>query len=294
MDKIIRVTAGNGSVRGFFANTKNTVNDAHKTHMTTPVVTAGLGRLLTAGLMIGQTLKNDKDLVTLIVKGDGPMKGLVATSSNKGHVKGYPYNNNVDIPLKSSGKLDVGTAVGFGTLTIIEDRGLKEPYNGSIPLVSGEIADDLTYYYAKSEQIPTSVALGVLVDTDYSVKAAGGFIIQLLPDAPEEVIDTIEKSLQQLPPLTSLLDEGKSIYEIAEIVLGELGVKVVDEIEVQYKCDCNIDRVEKALISVGLEELQNILKEDKQTELNCHFCNKKYNFDELYLTNLINNLKGDK
>ncbi len=291
MDKIIRVTAGNGSVRAFFADTKNTVNDAHKTHMTTPVVTAGLGRLLTASLMIGQTLKNDKDLITLMVKGDGPMRGLVATSSNKGTVKGYPYNNNVDIPLKPSGKLDVGTAVGHGTLTIIQDTGLKEPYNGSIPLISGEIADDLTYYYAKSEQIPTSVALGVLVDTDYSVKQAGGFIIQLLPNTEDEVINTIEKSLQQLPPLTSLLDKGKTIYEIAEIVLGDLGINVVDEIDVSYKCDCSVDRVEKALISVGLEELETILKEDKQTELNCHFCNKKYNFDEKHLTNLINNLK---
>ncbi len=291
MDKIIRVTAGEGSVRAFFADTKNTVNEAHKTHMTTPVVTAGLGRLLTATLMIGQTLKNDNDLVTLMVKGDGPMKGLIATSSNKGNVKGYAYNNNVNIPLKPSGKLDVGTAVGHGTLTIIQDTGLKEPYHGSIPLISGEIADDLTYYYAKSEQVPTSVALGVLVDTDYSVKQAGGFIIQLLPNTPEDVIDTIEKSLQQLPPLTTLLDEGKTIYEIAEIVLGDLGINVVDEIEVAYKCDCNIDRVEKALISVGLKDLETILEEDKQTELSCHFCNKKYNFDEQYLTKLINDLK---
>ncbi len=291
MDKIIRVTAGNGSVRAFFADTRNTVNEAQKIHSTTPVVTAGLGRLLTAGLIMGQTLKNDKDLVTLMVQGDGPMKGLIVTSNNKGFVKGYPYNNNVDIPLKPSGNLDVGTAIGFGTLNIIQDIGLKEPYNGSIPLVSGEIADDLTYYFAKSEQIPTSVALSVLVDTDYSVKQSGGFMIQLLPNTEEDVIDSIEKSLQNLAPLSSLLDEGKSVYEIAEIVLGDLGVKVIDEIEVGFKCDCTMERVEKALISVGLNDLETILEEDKQAELNCHFCNKKYTFDEEYLTNLINTLK---
>ncbi len=292
MDKLIRVTCANGSVRAFFAYTKNTVNKAHKIHQTTPVVTAGLGRLLTAGLIIGQTLKNDKDLVTLMIKGDGPMKGLIATSNNKGLVKGYPYNNYVDIPLKPNGKLDVGTAIGSGTLTIIQDIGLKEPYNGSIPLISGEIADDLTYYFAKSEQIPTSIALGVLVDVDYSVKESGGFMIQLLPGAEDEVIDIIEKSLQELPPVTTLLNEGKSVYDLAEIVLGDLGVNVVDEIEVDFKCECTIDRVEKALISVGIKDLETILKEDKQAELSCHFCNKKYTFDENHLIKLVNNLKN--
>ncbi len=291
MDRLIRVTAGEGSVRAFFVDSKETINMAHQLHMTTPVVTAGLGRLLTAGLIMGQTLKGDKDVLTLIVNGDGPMKGLVTTVSNDGFVKGYPYNNNVDIPLKPSGKLDVGTAIGFGTLSIIKDIGLREPYNGQIPLVSGEIADDLTYYFAKSEQIPTSVALGVLVDRDYTAKQAGGFMIQLLPDAKEEVIDIIEKNLQQLPPLTSLLDEGKSLEEICNIVLDGLNPRILDEVKVGFKCDCTVERVEKALISIGIEELTNILEEDKKIELNCHFCNKKYNFDEQYLMDLIENLK---
>lgn len=294
MDKLIRVSAGLenelGSVRAFFVDSREMVDFAQKIHNTTPVVTAGLGRLLSAGLILGQTLKNEKDLVTLIIKGDGPMSGLVVTADNSGYVKGYPYNNNVDIPLKPNGKLDVGGAIGLGTLNIIQDIGLKEPYSGSIPLISGEIADDLTYYFAKSEQIPTSIALGVLVDVDYSVKQAGGFMIQLLPNTEEEVIDIIEKNLQQLPPLTTMFDEGKNIYEIAEIVLNGLNVKVVEEKEVGFRCDCTKERVEKALISIGLEELKHILEEDKGAELNCHFCNKKYDFDEKHLESLIESL----
>lgn len=286
-DYIIRVTAGNGSVMGFFATTTNTANEMQTRHNTSPVVSAGLGRLITATTMIGQTLKDDNHLVTVSLKGDGPMQGIIATGDKNGNVKGYPFVNDVDIPLKPSGKLDVGGAIGFGNLSLIKDIGLKDAYTGNIPLISGEVADDLTYYFAKSEQIPTSVALGVLVDTDYSIKQSGGFIIQLLPNTPDEVIDVIELKLQHLPPITTLMEEGKTPEDIAEIVLGELGVKVNERTEVQFKCDCSEERVEKALISIGKEEIQDILNTDKQAELNCHFCNTSYTFDEQHLKDLL-------
>lgn len=287
MDKIIKVTAGNGSIRGFFINSKNVVNTAFENHKTAPVITAGLGRLLTAGLLIGQTLKNDTDQVTLSIKGDGPAKGLVAIANSKGDVKGYPLVNIIDIPLKENGKLDVGSALGYGTINIIKDIGLKSDYTGQTPLISGEIADDLTYYYAKSEQVPTSIALGVLVDKDYKVKEAGGFFIQLMPEADEEVVLELEKKLMDLPPVTELLDSGKTIEEIAKLVLGDLEIKIKEEIKVQFKCGCSRERVERALITVSKDELKLMIEEDKKAELTCHFCNKKYLFTEQYLIDLM-------
>lgn len=288
MDRIIRVTAGNGAIRGFFAETTEIANTAQKAHNTTPVVTAGLSRLLTATVMMGQNLKNDKDLITLTIKGDGPVKGLVCTGNNKGEVKGYPYQSFVDIPLKENGKLDVRTSLGEGYLNIIQDTGLKEPFTGTTPLVSGEIAEDLTYYYAKSEQIPTSVALGCLVDVDLSVKQAGGFIVQLLPFADDEVIDELEKNIMNLKPITTMLDSGMSLEDIANAVFGELGFNVTDEIkDISFKCDCSHEKVEKALITIGKEEINKILEEDKRAELNCHFCNTSYQFEESDLKDIL-------
>ncbi len=288
MDRLIRVTAGNGAVRGFFCDTKGIANFAQKAHNTTPVVTAGLSRLLTATVMMGQNLKNDKDLITLSIRGDGPVKSLVCTGNNKGEVKGYPANSYVDIPTKPNGKLDVSGSIGEGYLNIIQDIGLKDPYTGMIPLVSGEIAEDITYYYAKSEQIPTSVALGCLVDVDYTVKQAGGFIVQLLPFASDEVIDELEANLGKLKSMTQMLDSGMSLEDICGAVFGNLGFTVTDEIkDLSFKCDCSFERVEKALITIGRKEIEEILEDDKKAEMHCHFCNTSYNFDEDRLRDIL-------
>ncbi len=288
MDRIIRVTAGNGAVRGFFAETTSIANFAQKAHNTTPVVTAGLSRLLTATVMMGQSLKGEKDLITLTLKGDGPVKGLVCTANNRGEVKGYPYNSIVDIPTKPNGKLDVSGSIGEGYLNIVQDMGLKDPYTGTIPLVSGEIAEDLTYYYAKSEQIPTSVALGCLVDTDFTVKQAGGFIVQLLPFANDEVIDKLEANLMNLKSMTQMLNSGMSLEDICDAVFGDLGFQVNEEIlNIEFKCDCSFERVEKALITIGKQEIESILDNEKKAELNCHFCNTSYNFDEGRLREIL-------
>ncbi|MBE6012717.1 MAG: Hsp33 family molecular chaperone HslO [Lachnospiraceae bacterium] len=286
-DYIIRMSAGNGSVRAFFAYTKNTVGQAQRLHSLSPVATAALGRLLTGAAIMGAMLKNDQDILTITAKGDGPLKGIVVTADNKVNVKGYVYEPIVDLPLKPSGKLDVGGAIGQGVLTVIKDMGLKEPMSGQVPLVSGEIADDLTYYFAKSEQIPSSVALGVLVDTDYSCKEAGGFIIQLMPDTPEEVISVIEKKLPYLEPVTTLLDKGNSPEDIMKMILGDLDIIFYEKTPVNFKCDCDRTRVEKALISVGKEELKDMLENDKNANLRCHFCNKEYDFTENDLKELL-------
>ncbi len=286
-DYIIRMSAGNGSVRAFFAYTKNTVGQAQRLHSLSPVATAALGRLLTGAAIMGAMLKNDQDILTITAKGDGPLKGIVVTADNKVNVKGYVYEPIVDLPLKPSGKLDVGGAIGQGVLTVIKDMGLKEPMSGQVPLVSGEIADDLTYYFAKSEQIPSSVALGVLVDTDYSCKEAGGFIIQLMPDTPEEVISAIEKKLPYLEPVTTLLDKGNSPEDIMKMILEDLDIIFYEKTPVNFKCDCDRTRVEKALISVGKEELKDMLENDKNANLRCHFCNKEYDFTENDLKELL-------
>lgn len=286
-DYILRATAADGLIRAFAATTKNTVQTARTLHNTTPVASAALGRLLTAGAMMGTMLKGEKDLVTLQIKGDGPIEGLLVTADSKGRVKGYPFNPNVDIPPKSPVKLDVGGAVGKGYLTVIKDLGLKEPYVGKTELVSGEIAEDLTYYYAKSEQIPTAIALGVLVDTDTSIKAAGGFIIQLMPGATLEVATMLEERITHLKYITELLDRGETPETILDAVLGDMNLEIIDKMPTEFYCDCSRERVEKALISIGEKDLRTILEEDKKAEISCHFCNKVYNFDEADLKKLL-------
>ena len=277
-DYILRATAADGLIRAFAARSL---------HNTTPVASAALGRLLTAGAMMGTMLKGEKDLVTLQIKGDGPIEGLLVTADSKGRVKGYPFNPNVDIPPKSPVKLDVGGAVGKGYLTVIKDLGLKEPYVGKTELVSGEIAEDLTYYYAKSEQIPTAIALGVLVDTDTSIKAAGGFIIQLMPGATLEVATMLEERITHLKYITELLDRGETPETILDAVLGDMDLEIIDKMPTEFYCDCSRERVEKALISIGEKDLKTILEEDKKAEISCHFCNKVYNFDEADLKKLL-------
>ena len=288
MDYILRATAGDGSVRVFIANTKETVQQAFLHHKTSPVMSAALGRALTAVSIMGIMLKSDDDLVTIKINGNGLGKGLVVTGDNKGRVKGYPLNPVVDIPLKPNGKLDVQNALGEGSLTVIKDMGLKEPYVGQIPLVSGEIAEDLTYYFAKSEQTPSAVSLGVLVDRDYSIKQAGGFIIQVMPDADEDIINSLENKLATIKPFTTLLEEGNTIEDILNILLGDFGVNILDKIPVKFYCNCSKERVEKALISIGKHELETIIKEDKKATLHCHFCNKDYDFNEDDLKTLLN------
>ena len=290
-DYIVRATAGNGSIRAFAATTGKLVQHAREVHHTSPVASAALGRLLTAAAMMGSMLKGDKDLITLQIRGLGPLKGAVVTSDSKSRVKGYVFNPNVDIPSKYPGKLDVSGAIGEGYMSVIKDIGLKEPYAGRIQLVSGEIAEDLTYYYAQSEQTPSAVGLGVLVDTDTSIRCAGGFIIQLLPDASEEVISKLEESLNRIPYFTDLLDMGKTPEEILGMILEGLDMKILDTIPTEFYCNCTKERVEKALINIGKDELEKIVTEDKKANLHCHFCGKEYDFTEKELAELLESAK---
>ena len=286
-DYIIRATAANDSIRAFAATTRETVQKARELHNTTPVASAALGRLLTAGAMMGIMLKGEKDLVTIQIKGDGPLEGEIVTADSKGRVKGYVFNPNVDIPPKSPTKLDVGGAVGKGFLTVIKDLGLKEPYVGKTELVSGEIAEDLTYYYAKSEQVASAISLGVLVDTDTNIKQAGGFIIQVMPGITEEILSRLESRINVVPYITELLSMGDTPESILNLILGDMDLQIIDKVPTEYYCGCSRERVEKALLAIGKDDLKKILEEDKKAELSCHFCNKVYNFDENDLKRLL-------
>lgn len=290
-DYILRATAANDSIRAFAATTKDTVQKARELHDTMPVASAALGRLLTAGAMMGVMLKNEDDLVTLQIKGDGPLEGELVTADCKGRVKGYVFNPHVDIPPKSPEKLDVGGAVGKGFLTVIKDLGLKEPYVGKTELISGEIAEDIAYYYATSEQVASAVALGVLVDKDTSIKEAGGFIIQLMPGVSEEIISKLEFRINTIPYITELLSMGDTPESILNLILGDMDLKIIDKIPTEYFCGCSRERVEKALLAIGEKDLQQLLEEDKKAELSCHFCNKVYNFDENDLKRLLDEAK---
>ena len=289
-DYILRATAGNGSVRIFAANTKNLVSEAAKLQKTTPVATAALGRTLTAAAMMGATLKNDTDILTIDIRGAGPLGGVVAVADNKSRVKGYVLNPDATVPNKAEGKLDVGAAVGLGVLTVTKDMGLKEPVSGQVELVSGEIAEDITYYFAVSEQTPSSVALGVLVDVDHSVKQAGGYIIQLMPDAKEEMIAHLESYLPTLPTVTQLLDSGKSIEDILQMIFEDFDLQILETIHPEYYCNCSREKTERALISLGKDELLKILEEDKGANLHCNFCNTNYAFDEKDIREIVDSL----
>lgn len=277
-DYLIRATAAQGQLRAFAATTRELVETAKNAHNTSPVATAALGRLLTAALMMGADLKNEKDLLTIRMEGDGPIGGLLATADAAGHVKGYAFHPEVMLPPNAQGKLDVGGALGVGVLSVIKDIGLKEPYVGQTILVSGEIAEDLTYYYATSEQVPSSVALGVLMNRDNTVRQAGGFLIQLLPGASDEVIDKLEQRLGEISSITSLLDAGKTPEEILQDLLGDFDLEILEKKQVSFQCDCHKERVEKAIISIGKKEIQEMIDEGKEIEVCCQFCNKKYTF----------------
>lgn len=282
-DYLVRAIAANGQVRAFAAYTKNTVETARQAHNTSPVVTAGLGRLLTAGAMMGSMMKGDRDVLTIKAEGSGPVGHYLVTADSKGNVKGYAANPNVILPANSAGKLDVGGSLGVGLLTVIKDLGLKEPYTGTCELVSGEIAEDLTYYFASSEQTPSSVGLGVLMTKDNTVNVAGGFIIQLMPDATEETISIIEEKISTIKSVTSMLENGLDPEGIINLILGGLDPEILDKMPVRFYCNCSKERVSKALIAIGRKELDNIIEENEPIEVKCHFCNKAYNFtvDEL-------------
>lgn len=282
-DKIIRATAADAMIRAFVADTRELVNTAYEKHHTSPVVTAALGRLLTAGAIMGITQKSESDLLTIKIDGSGPIGHIMVTADYQGRVKGYSAENIVDIPLKPNGKLDVSGALGVGVLTVIKDMGLKEPYVGTTELVSGEIAEDLTYYYMVSEQVPSSIGLGVLVDTDYSVKYAGGFMIQLMPFATDEVIDKLEANLSKVTSVTNLLGEGKSLEDILGILLEGLDPEVVDEVEPSFYCSCSKERVSRSLASLGKDELNSMIEDAQPINVHCDFCNSDYEFtpDEL-------------
>ena len=290
-DYIVRATAGDGSIRAFAATTRELVQKAREIHHTSPVASAALGRLLTAAAMMGSMLKGDKDLVTLQIRGDGPLQGIVVSGDCCGRVKGYVFNPNVELPDKYPGKLDVGGAIGAGYLDVIKDIGMREPYAGRIELVTGEIAEDLTYYFAQSEQTPSAVGLGVLVETDTSVRRAGGFMIQLLPGADEGMVSRLEEKLRHVPYVTDLLDAGKTPEEILELLLGDMGLRILDRLPASFSCNCDRQRVEKALISIGREELEKIIEEDGKANLHCHFCAKEYDFTKSDLLCLLEEAK---
>lgn len=278
-DYMIRGTAANGQVRAFAAFTKETVEKARTSHDTSPVVTAALGRLLTAAAMMGSMMKSEKDVVTLKVEGSGPIKSIMVTADSTGRVKGYPMISRIPLMVNDKGKLDVAGGIGVGLLTVIKDIGLKEPYSGTCELVTSEIAEDITYYFASSEQTPSSVGLGVLVSEDESVAQAGGFIIQIMPDATEETILAIEENLKKVTSVTALLEEGMSPENILEKLLGNLNLEILDRMKVGFECDCSRDKVESALVLLNKEDIEAIIEDGEPIEVKCHFCNTSYNFD---------------
>ncbi|WP_294405958.1 Hsp33 family molecular chaperone HslO [uncultured Clostridium sp.] len=278
-DKIVKATAKNGMVRIIAGITTNLVNEGTKIHDTTPVVSAAFGRMLTAGALIGSTLKSSKEVTTLKINGGGEINGITVTAHNDCTVKGVVGNPYVDRPLNEKGKLDVGGAIGTnGMLYVIKDLGLKDPYVGQVKIQTGEIAEDFAYYFTVSEQTPSAVSLGVLVDKDLSIKAAGGFIVQMLPGADELLADVITYRLEEIPPITTLISEGKTIEEILEFIFDGMDLRILEDMKPEYKCDCSRERVEKALISIGKDDLQELYDDGKTEEIVCNFCNKKYEF----------------
>ena len=277
-DYIIRATAANDQIRAFAAVTTEMVETAREHHNTSPVATAALGRLLTAGAMMGSMMKGEKDVLTLQIKAGGPLQGITVTADSQGNVKGYVGNPDVCIPANSKGKLDVAGAVGPGFLTVIKDMGLKEPYSGQVMLQTCEIAEDLTYYFATSEQVPSAVGLGVLMNKNNTVRQAGGCIVQLMPFAEEEVISRLEQNVQKINSVTNLLEEGHTPESLLEKVLEGFEMQINEKMDTRFHCNCSKERVAKALISIGRKELNEMIQEGKPIEMNCHFCNTNYNF----------------
>ncbi|KZL93654.1 Hsp33 family molecular chaperone HslO [Clostridium magnum] len=294
-DKLVRATASNGDIRIIAAITTELVNEGVKLHNCAPTAAAVLGRMLTAGSLMGATLKSEKDALTLQMSGGGEARGVVVTSYADASVKGYIGNPSVDLPANSKGKLDVGGAIGKnGNLVIIRDMGLREPYVGQVPIYTGEIGDDLAYYFTVSEQTPSAVGLGVLVDTDLSVKAAGGFIIQMMPGANELAADLVTYRLQEIPSVTEMITKGMTIEEILNYIFEGMDLKIHDSMIPAYKCDCSREKVERAFISIGQKDLEELYNEGKEEELKCHFCNKAYKFTHEQIGEIIKSVTADK
>lgn len=286
-DYIVRATAAHGQIRAFAVTSRDTVEKARAAHNTSPVVTVALGRLLSAASMMGIMMKGDDDLLTIKIESNGPVEGLTVTADSKGRVKGYAFNPNVIIPNNSKGQLDVASALGLGVMSVIKDIGFKEPYVGQTILVTSEIADDITYYFATSEQVPSSVGLGVLMNKDNTVEQAGGFIIQLMPDASEDIIDKLEKRIGEIKSVTEMLENGMTPENILEHILGDMDLDVLETIPTEFYCNCSKDRVEKAIISIGKKDIQEMIDDGKEIEVNCHFCNTKYTFSVEELKDIL-------
>jgi molecular chaperone Hsp33 len=286
-DYIVRATAADHQLRAFAVTSKDIVEKAREIHNTSPVATAAIGRLLTAASMMGSMMKGEKDVLTLQIECGGPIGGITVTADSNADVKGYVNNPNVILPPNAQGKLDVSGALGPGFLNVIKDIGLREPYNGQTYLVSGEIAEDLTYYFATSEQVPSSVGLGVLMDKDNHVRQAGGFIIQVMPDTDDEVIDKLEARLGEVHSVTEMLDKGMTPEDILNYVLEGMDVEILETVPTQYKCDCSFERVSKVIASLGKKELQEMIDDGKPVEVNCQFCGSHYKFDTEQLKEFI-------
>lgn len=277
-DYIVRVTAADSQIRAFAITSKEMVEEARRDHGTSPVITAALGRLLSGAAMMGTMMKGEKDLLTVQIQCSGPAKGLTVTANSKGEVKGFPMAADVELPPNAQGKLDVGGALGIGVMSVIKDMGLKEPYVGQIALQTGEIAEDLTYYFATSEQIPSAVGLGVLVDKDLSVRQAGGFIIQLMPFTSDEVVEKLEKKITEIASVTEMLEDGKTPEMILEEILGEFGVEITDKMDAAFRCDCSKKKVSRAIATLSKKDLDDIIGDGESIEVKCQFCNKAYEF----------------
>ncbi|MBP1743374.1 MAG: hslO [Firmicutes bacterium] len=292
MDKLIKATAMNGDVRIIAAQTTELVNKAVKIHGCAAGAAVAFGRMLTAGSIVGSMLKAEQDKLTLQIDGGGPIKGISVTSYADAHVKGYVGNPAADLPLNDKGKVDVGGLVGReGSLMVIRDMGMREPYVGQSPIVTGEIGDDIAYYYTVSEQTPSAVGLGVLIDTDYSIKAAGGFLIQMMPDANEMAADIVTYRLEELNSITDMMSKGMSIEEIIRHIFEDMQLNILESMTPEYRCDCSREVVEQALISIGEQELRKLYEEGKTEELKCHYCNEKYLFAKEDFERILEEIK---
>jgi len=297
-DNILVALTSDGALRVYVAVTTELVSKAQKIHNSYPIATAALGRALTGAAIMGAMEKNENASITLQFKGDGPLGTIITVSNAKAEVRGYAANSGVELPLKPNGKLDVGGAVGKnGFLNVVRDSGVGEPYVGQVPLATGEIAEDLTLYYATSEQTPTAIALGVLVDVDFSAKAAGGYVIQLMPGRGENddlILNKIEDKIKTIPPISSMIANGLSDRDIMAEIMGDLDYNILDEVAPKYKCNCSESRVERALISIGAKELQEIIDDGNETEINCNFCDKKYVFSVEDIADLLDKINSKK
>ncbi|MDE7266937.1 MAG: Hsp33 family molecular chaperone HslO [Lachnospiraceae bacterium] len=291
-DYIVRATAANAQIRAFAITSRELVEKARSIHDTSPVITAGLGRFLTAAAMMGSMLKGEKDMLTMQIHCDGPVRGLTVNADAHANVKGAALEPQVILPPNALGKLDVGGAIGTGILSVIKDMGLKEPYVGQTQIQTGEIAEDLTYYFATSEQIPSAVGLGVLMNKDNTVRRAGGFIIQLMPFAEDATISVLEEKLKTMDSVTNILDAGNTPEQLLEILLGDLELQINDTIPAQYLCDCSRERVERAIISIGKKDIQEMINDAKPVEVSCQFCDKIYNFEVDDLKEMLKSAKA--